>query len=181
MPQMTSAAPRPARRDRPDASPAQCRAPGEGATFGYRCGTYDLFLPIDPKTHRAVLREEAEFALFVEEPVVLLGFRFGRVVDWSLARFAWDDRPRQDQTPPLDASDRALVSVRLIGTGDDRPARNLTLSLDFTRALNDAVRELARELTDPRAEARALATLRRRHPDARAMLPRALARSVGMP
>jgi hypothetical protein len=180
MPQIISPAPRPARRDRRTAPPTECRTLGEDGHFGYRCGTYDLVLPVDPKLHRAVLREEAEFALFVEEPVILLGYRFGRAVDWSVARFAWDDRPRQDQTPPLDATDRALVSVRLIGP-DDQPTRNLTLSLDFTRALNDAVRELARELTDPRAEARALATLRRRCADVRAMLPRALARSAGMP
>jgi hypothetical protein len=181
MPQLTTPSPRVARRGRRCLSPAESQVFRDDARFGYRCGTYDLVLPADPKLLRAASRGEAEFALFVEEPVVLLGFRFGESGAWSAARFCWQDRPRQDQTPPLDSNDRALVSIRSDGSGDAWPSRNLTLSLDFTRALNDCVRELARGLDDPRAEARALATLRRRYPNVKAMLPRALARSVGMP
>jgi hypothetical protein len=155
--------------------------------FSYRCGIYDLIVPVEPRRSKTVLREEAEFALIVEEPVVLLAYRFGGSGDWNSARFTWLDLPRPDQTPPLDSDDRALLAIRLIAPdaeGDpdgEGPSRNLTLTLDFTRALNDAVRELARYGPDPRAETRALAALHRRYPTARDVLPRAVARSVGVP
>lgn len=154
-----------------------------GARFVYGNGAYELILKTSRGEARAALRAEPEFALVIEEPLVLLGYRFGPGRPWALAPFAWQDLPRREQTPPLNSDDRALLAVEVREPGDDRPcgARNLTLSLDFSRALNDAVREQARMAPDPRLASLALTSLRRRYPKAQDLLARAVAWSTGSP
>lgn len=170
-------------RDTPRSRPPESGPDGSEARLFYCNGAYDLVLQAARGEAKAALEGEPEFALVVEEPLVLLGYRFGPSRPWALAPFAWQDLPRREQTPPLDSDDRALLSVEVRESGDDRPsaARNLTLSLDFSRALNDAVREQARLVPDPRDAARALTSLRRRFPKAQSLLVRAVARSTGSP
>jgi hypothetical protein len=170
----------------PDA--ARSRTPGPDPAWPesrllYCNGAYDLVLRAGRREAKAALEGEPEFALVVEEPLVLLGYRFGQGRPWALAPFAWQDRPRHEQTPPLDSDDRALLAVELCEPGEDRPhaARNVTLSLEFSRALNDAVRERARQGTDPREADLALRSLRRRFREPQGLLARAVARSAGSP
>ncbi len=132
---------------------------------------------------QTVLQGEAEFALIVEEPLILLAYRFGDAGSWSIAPFNWLDLPRNEQVPPRETQDRALLSVSMKRPrrSELEPIRNLTLSLDFTRALNDAVRERAKFPSNPFEESRALEALRRRYSSARGLLARALVRSAGIP
>lgn len=157
--------------------------PGGEATLSYRYGGYDLVLPAEGDSRQAVLRGEAEFALIVEEPLILLAYHFGEKSPWSLAPFIWHDLPRCEQMPPRETNDRALLSIASgsQGSRESRLLRNVTLSLDFTRALNDAVRERAKFPHNPYEDARALTALRRRFSSAGSMLSRALAHSGGQP
>lgn len=153
------------------------------ASFSYRQDAYDLVLNEGSSRIQPVLRGEAEFALIVEGPLILIAYRFGHAGHWSIAPFTWLDLPRSEQIPPRMAEDRALLSISMKPSrGQDlQPVRNLTLSLDFTRALNDAVRERAKFPANPIEESRALDALRCRFTTAQALLARALVRSAGIP
>lgn len=153
------------------------------ATFSYRDEAYDLVLDSDQPPKRSWLRGVAEFALISEGPLLLLGFRFGESGGWSLARFQWLDLPRAEQVPPHEVQQRALLAIANRPEPGDRlqPWRNLTLSMDFTRTLGDAIRERAKTPKNSMAESRAWEALSERFPDPEAMLARSLAMSAGIP
>ncbi len=124
--------------------------------------------------------EEAEFSLVEEGPLLLLAYRFGQMVPWSCAAF--EGRSRDGCPPPVGGpfEERALLSVIL--TGRDAPARiNYTLSLDFTRALHQAIRERLRSSFDPAGAALALDRLCHRWPSVHALVSKSRLRTVGRP
>jgi len=63
--------------------------------------------------------------------------------------------------------------------GAVRASACVTLPLDFTRALNEAIRDQSRVTFDPTDQMRALAEFRRRHPTPKAMVARATCRAPG--
>jgi hypothetical protein len=125
---------------------------------------------------------DAEFALALEDPLIVLCYRLGRVLPWSAALL---ERPQGARTEPPGTracDERALLCVTLReGDGEDavRVARNITLSLGLTRALAEAVRECARVSFDPHEYKRALGSFRRRYTTATGLLPRAVELSFG--
>lgn len=159
----------------------------EWSCYTYRLGVHELSLFDHHPSSRAIAAVQqgpAEFALVEEGPVLLLCYRFGEAAPWGAAPYSRPDGPRDELEPPLPGSPneaRALLHVTLIDAEDGSPRamRNLTLSLDFTRTLHEAIREQARYVFDPREQKRVLDSLRRRHPTAEALVLHALVRSIG--
>ncbi len=162
----------------------------EGAWYICNGGEHELVLTLRDVGDRqveAMRHGEAEFALVLDDPLILLGARFGDAVPWSFASYCWHLAPRDVRglPPAANAPDesRALIHVVLVdwATGKARAERNATLWLDFTRALHEAIREQARTSFDPKAHERVLARLRRSHPTPESLAARAAHRTVGAP
>ncbi len=140
------------------------------------------------RRHADAVREgAAEFALVIEEPVIFLCARFGDLVPWTVSSYSWHLVPREHRTlPPLPCTPRerrAFLAVSLTAEEDDavQATRNVTLSLDFTRALNEAIRDQARLAFNVHSYHRALAELQRRYTSDHAIAAKASIRSFGSP
>jgi len=135
----------------------------------------------------AVTRGEVEFALIDESPLLMLCVRFGEAIPWISSPFCWHDVPSEDRVlPPAVGSDdeRRLQLQIVLVDGDDgsvKATRCVTFTLDFTRALNEAIREQARGPYDPRGQERRLKELKRRCSTPQAMVAFAAARTLGLP
>jgi hypothetical protein len=150
----------------------------------YRDGVHELVLPARDVAGEAeaVAGGPAEFALVEEEPLLLLCHRFGDVIPWSMATYCpWPprERGRCPAEDPLEA--RAILHVRLIAPDRDAELarRNVTLSLQFTRALRAALRDQGRFSPDPVELKRTLQRLRRRYPTTDALVGHAAVRTIG--
>jgi len=135
----------------------------------------------------AVTRGEAEFALVDESPLLVLCARFGVAVPWVASPFCWHHTPSKERVlpPALGSEDEARIQIQiLLVEAEDktiRASRCVTFSLDFTRALNEAIREQARLPFDPRGQERSHEKLRRRCPTPESMVAYAAARTPGFP
>ncbi len=131
----------------------------------------------------AVLRGRAEFALLVDEPLIIVCSRFGAALPWAEGAFHWHRVPQPDRAWPAlaDGPDSgAALDVSLVEALDGRVRahRRVTLSPGFTRVLHEALLEQARFTYDPNEEGRALATLFRHYPMVEAMVAFATVRAV---
>jgi hypothetical protein len=129
-------------------SPGVTRYP-EVAQYNYRQGQHELVLflerPSNPE-QEAVRKGEAEFALYVDGPAIVLAYRFGSAVPWSDATYSWHLVPAEQRDLPsadIEASVRATIQVVLVDarTGIVRGLRLLSLSPEVTRALHQAIRD----------------------------------------
>ena len=180
--------------------PPQVRAPGapsvdhapdlDRAQYTYFRREHELILTLrGVESHHAiaVARGEAEFALIDESPLLMLCARFGDAIPWISSPFCWHHVPSEDRVlPPAAGSEdeRRLQLQIILIDGDDgsvKATRCVTFSLDFTRALNEAIREQARLPYDPREQERRLKELKRRCPTPHAMVAYAAARTPGLP
>lgn len=152
--------------------------------YNYRCGVHELVLVhqrISRSTIRAVAEGGAEFALVVDEPLVWLCYRFGEAIPWGAALFDHEPSRREADLPPPGGSpleQRGLLHVDLIDAADLslKATRNVTLWLDFTRSLNESIRDLSRYRFDPHERRRAMLRLHRQHSSVDAFVAKALAR-----
>lgn len=135
----------------------------------------------------AVAGGESEFALIDESPLLMVCARFGDAIPWISSRFCWHHLPAGERVlPPAAGSEdekRLQLQIVLVD-GDDgsvKATRCVTFSLDFTRVLNEAIREQARLPFDPRERDRRLKDLNRRCPTPHAMVAYAAARTPGLP
>jgi hypothetical protein len=160
----------------------------ESAQYFFRDGVHELVVLARGVTGEieAVDHGPAEFALVEEEPLLLLCHRFDDAIPWSLATYCPHAAPVRDRAgmPVEDGhTSRAFLHVRLVAAGrdsdNDLARRNVTLSLEFTRALCAALRDQTRFLSDPVAQRRALQKLRRRYPTTEALVGHASARTIG--
>lgn len=160
------------------------------ARYIYADGEHDLLLRmrgIGDRHVEAVRGAEAEFALLADDPLILLAARFGDAIPWSVASYCWHHIPRGRQTPPpaphSPEEKRAFLAVALADaeSGTVRATRNVTLSLDFTRALHAAILRQAQVSWNSKAAARAQADLDHRYPTAEALVVQASVRSLGHP
>jgi hypothetical protein len=123
----------------------------EGAQFSSSPSGYELTLlrsAIDSQVAADVTRGEAEFAVIVDLPLIVLAYRFGESISWSEVPYCWHLQPARGRVvPPLEGSSeaRALLWITLVSARDGiiKAQRGLTLSPDFTRALNATVRAQA--------------------------------------
>ncbi len=129
-------------------------------------------------------RGPAEFALIVEQPVLVLAYRFGEAIRWEDTPYSWHLQPESRRVVPAAAvapEARALLWITLVGSDDGiiHAQRGMTLSPPFTRALHDAIRAQAFRPFDPCACTAAIANLYLSHPDPLDRLERAVARTMG--
>ncbi|MEO6808281.1 MAG: hypothetical protein ABI353_04130 [Isosphaeraceae bacterium] len=159
----------------------------EGAQYIYNQLGHHLNVSIRGVTAaqvEAVRDEEAEFALFADEPLILVCCRFGAAVPWMIATFCWHLVPRPMRNLPpaagLPGEQPLKLAVRLLEMKDGsvRAERELSLDLDFTRALHEAILDQARLNFDPRSLERAQAGLERHYPTPPAVVARARVRCL---
>lgn len=159
----------------------------EGARYVYNQAGHHLSLSIRGVTAaqiKAVRGEEAEFALFVDEPLILVCSRFGSAVPWMIAIFCWHlaPGPMRSLTPaarsPGEQSLRLAVRLLELRDGSVRAEREMSLDLDFTRALHEAILDQARLNFDPRSLERAQTGLECRYPTPPAVVARARVRCL---
>ena len=129
----------------------------EGAEYQYRLGRHRLILALrGVPGHReaAVGRAEAEFALVVEGPLLVFGYRFGDATPWSWAApYNWHFAPPAervvpaaiDLTPESYARLWATLWITLVDIDDGRVrvCRAVALRPEFTHALHGVLREQA--------------------------------------
>lgn len=118
----------------------------EGVDFNFRNGELELRLflgRLRPPEIEAIRRGTPEFALYVEETVILFLYRFGKAIPWSDAPFSWWLVPEEERSlpPAIHGPERALLQVILIDadTGLIRALRAVTLSPSLTLALYQAI------------------------------------------
>ncbi|HEX8198930.1 MAG TPA: hypothetical protein VF590_00480 [Isosphaeraceae bacterium] len=155
----------------------------------YAEGKHDLLLLVVGAGERQVAalgQGEAEFALVIHDPLILLGSRFGPALPWSIAPYCWHLVPRAARSLPaaVGAEDEARIQLdlQLAETEAAPPLATgcVTLPLGFTRALHEAIREQSRLPFDPAGCQRALADLRRRASAPESIIARAACRAVGI-
>jgi len=160
----------------------------EAGEYNYRGGAHELrlfFGRLGDREIRDVRQREAEFALFVEQPVILFLYRFGASIPWSDAPYSWWlVSPEQRTLPePVGQAEetRDLLTTILIDadSGIIRAIRVVSLSPAFTTALHLAIREQASRPWDPTEYDARLAALYRRYPTSRALLKAATSRTLG--
>ncbi len=135
----------------------------------------------------AVAMGDAEFALIDESPLLVLCARFGDAIPWACSTFSWHHMPSNERVLPPEAGsedERRIQLQVILADGDDgsiKATRCVTFSLDFSRALNEAIREQARLSYDPREQERRFKELKRRCPTPDSMVVYAAARTPGLP
>jgi hypothetical protein len=129
----------------------------EEARYQYRRGAHELALMIRGVSEchvRALGQGEAEFALVVGEPILVLCYRFGDDVGWGRTiPFNWHLMPLEERVdPPLAGIDAEpcfglettlWVSVVEANDGVVRARRAFALSREFVRSLHSALRQQA--------------------------------------
>jgi len=159
----------------------------EGSHFSYSPGGHELTV-FQAGIHEGMVREvsrgEAEFALIVEAPLLILAYRFGESIAWADASYSWHLQPADWRAiPPEEDSpgERALLWISLVGAADGiiHAQRGMTLSPGFTRALHRAIRSQAQVCFDPHECAAAIARISLNFPSACDRLSLAIARTMG--
>jgi hypothetical protein len=119
----------------------------KGAQFTHSPGGHELtlFQPnIDEDRINDVRQGEAEFALIVELPLIVLTYRFGKSIPWDDVPYSWHLQPPSWRViPAVETSPeaRALLWITLVGANDGiiYAQRGVTLSPAFTRSLHNAI------------------------------------------
>lgn len=158
-----------------------------GAEFAFGPGGHELtvFHPaIGPELVDSVRRGAAEFALIVEQPVIVLAYRFGEAMAWDDAPYCWHLQPESRRVVPaavIAPEARALLWITLVGAHDGliHAQRGMTLSPSFTRALHDAIRTQATRPFDSSHCTRAISSLYLARPDPIDRIEAAVARTLG--
>jgi hypothetical protein len=159
----------------------------EGAQLAYSLGGHELTLfrsDIDEGLINDVRCGQAEFALIVEPPVIVLAYRFGESIPWSDVSYCWHLQSEEMRiVPPLEQSPeaRALLWITLVGAEDGvvHAQRGMTLSPDFTRALHEAIRGQAMKAFDPEECTWAISSVFLKYPRTVDRLALAAARTMG--
>ena len=163
-------------------------AAGGFSEYAYRDGLHEIRLLVNEAStsHAEAVRSgPSEFALVFEDPVVVLCAKFGDAVPWTAAILRTQHTSREPGSLPpaanADDESRALLHVALVdkASGATRVERNVTLWMEFTRALHEAIRERARAPFHPVEHERTLARLCRRYPTHASLAESARTRSPG--
>jgi hypothetical protein len=127
---------------------------------------------------------EAEFAVIISPPVIVLAYRFGDSIPWSDAPYCWHFQPphcRAVPGPEASPEARALLWITLVEANDGiiRAQRGMTLAPGFTRTLHAAIRTQAGVPFDPDQCTVAVGDLLVAYPTASSRLALAQARTIG--
>lgn len=159
----------------------------EGAQYSYGLNGHELTLFLTDINEQLVYDArfgEAEFALIVERPLLVLSYRFGESIPWSDVPYAWHMQSAHCRvTPPVESSpeSRALLWITIVGADDGiiHAQRGMTLAPAFTRTLHDAIRAQASTPFDPDCCATVIGDLFVAHPSTLSRLYLAQARTLG--
>lgn len=159
----------------------------EGAQFTYSPGGLELTLfraGIHEHVINEVRRGEAELALIVEPPLIVLTYHFGASIPWNDVPYSWHLQPVSWRViPTVDPSPeaRALLWITLVGTEDGliHAQRGVTLSPSFTRTLHGAIRAQALTAFDPGECTSAISKVFLNYPSIADRLLLAQARTMG--
>jgi len=129
----------------------------EGAEFRARPGTLELHLfwrEPTPQAIAGVCRGRADFALFIEAPVLWLLYRFHGAGDWADVACSWHQLPESQRGLPLQdpaSTARMPLTVVLVeaGTGVITVVRPLTVNPVFAAALHAALGAQAQQPWSP--------------------------------
>jgi hypothetical protein len=144
----------------------------EGAVYRYDRRGHELLRivrQVDAGLAAAVAGEPVEIALLIDGPLVVVCSKIGGALPWAGASYHWQRVRNSDRIMPATA-DATVVGSRLdlllleaMG-GRVRAIRPLTLPVEFTRVLHEAILDQARYTYNPGEERRAMETLLRRCP-----------------
>ncbi len=159
----------------------------QGAQFTYSPGGLELTLfhrHIRDHEVTDILRGQAEFALIVDLPVIVLAYRFGDSISWSDLPYSWHLQPvawRVIPSPHHSPETRVLLWISLVGADDGiiHAQRGMTLSPAFTLALHQAIRAQAMMSFNPKECTSALSRVYLNHFNTVDRLPLAVARTMG--
>lgn len=119
----------------------------EGIEYAWRGGSHELrlfFARPSSNEKQAIRKGMAEYALVVEQPVILLLSRFGGM-EWSDAPYSIHLEKEADRVAPPEVSgdQRYLITNLLVdaSTGFLEVIRVASLSTVFTAALHQAIRD----------------------------------------
>ena len=154
-----------------------CAAWPEGAEFRARPGTLELHLfwrEPPPHAIAGVHHGRAEFALFIEPPVLWLLYRFHGACDWVDVPCSWHQIPESQRGLPLqDPASPARMPLTVVlvdtATGVITVVRPLTVSPVFTAALDTALHTQAQQPWSPLRYKAACTMAYDRYPTAAAM------------
>ena len=160
----------------------------EAIQYNYR-GGHELLAWLQSPTAREVRdwrQGVAQFALYVEQPVIVLLHRFGDQ-PWSDSPFAWHRVPEDERHLPPTGQEmemrepRALLQVTLVDadTGIVRVLRAVSWSPAFTAAVHLAIHDQAAAPWDSDAYDAALAAIYARYPATTDLLAAATSRTEG--
>ena len=163
------------------------RSWAEGSKYEYHDGTHDLVLFRNGPTEReaqAARTGEAEFALLVEDGIIMLCHRFGEALPWANSAFTqWLVPPAARTPPPVpDGAEGAFMFISLVdaSTGVLLTFKAVVLSPEFTAALHKAIRRQAQTTFIGREHyEKRVARIRRRYPTTEDMVAAATARCTG--
>jgi hypothetical protein len=124
----------------------------ELAQYNYRGGEHELILFLAHPSSKEVSDLQngiSEFALYVENDLIILLYRFGQSIDWSDAPFSIHLVPPAEKVLPNLIADeaRALLHVLLVdaSTGIIKAMRIISLSNVFSVALHQAINDQAKK------------------------------------
>lgn len=162
-------------------------APGSQGSH-YRCSRegHQLRRVVESasETQIAALTDgEAEFALVLDDPLIVVCSRFGTALPWSGGAFHWHRVPRLERmwpAPPSSLNEGVVLDVALVEADDGRvrASRSVWLAPEFAKVLHEAILEQARFPYDPSDERRALTGLFRRYPSIGCLVANASARTI---
>lgn len=117
----------------------------------------------------AVVGDPVELALVIDGPLVIVCSKVGEALPWAGASFHWHRVRRSERILPpsgADTSTGSRIDLKLMMArgGRVRATRPLTIPVDFSRVLHEAILEQARFTYDPGEERRSLESLLRRCP-----------------
>jgi hypothetical protein len=144
----------------------------EGAAYRYDRRGHELLRiarGIDEGMAAAVAREPVEIALLIDGPLVVVCSKVGEALPWAGASYHWHRVRNSDRVLPTTAADTLvgsrvdLILLEAVGRRV-RAVRSLTLPVEFTRILHEAILDQSRYTYDPGEERRAMETLLRRCP-----------------
>ncbi len=131
-----------------------------------------------------VRRGEAELALIVELPLIVVTYRFGHFIPWNDTPYSWHLQPMAwrvipDSEPSLET--RVLLWITLVGANDGiiHAQRGVTLSPSFTRSLHGAIRTQALMAFDAEECTSAISRVFLNYPSTPDRLALATARTMG--
>ena len=159
----------------------------ECSQYNYRQGGHELILFMGSPTEQEIdalnADHPAEFALYVEGPVIFLLSKFG-YENWGDAPYTWWRVPADQRTipnPEPTSQERAILTAMVVDAETGIIAsriRACTWSPEFTSAIHQAIRKQAKSAYDPATYDKAVDRAYRRHPTTESMLAVAIARCI---